>query len=252
MELKSPPPSGQFEELAYISNQPNDVRVDGAFADWNDVTGYQQSNGSSYGGMGIEDYRVETVNSNLSMFLEVGGRMLGGTRIPYRNRAEAEPVPPTIVVDSDRDSVPDGYDAFPYDFNNDGILDIDENLDVDGDGVNDHPYGTDYILETVIPDSFPVPYNGTSRAVYIGPVIRPPITGEDKVYAYVDKDKDPDTGYKVNGIGADHMILVSGKYGKVLSTGYHKFSNAPNSTTWMKEGDDLLVETDYSRMEAQL
>ncbi|MCK5547607.1 MAG: DUF11 domain-containing protein, partial [Thermoplasmata archaeon] len=251
VELKSTPPSGGYVERAYIMSPPDNITIDGAFADWRNVAdNINYDNDTHY--LNIRDYRVDAEATTMSFYLEVDGRMLGGTRIPYRNRAKAEPAPPPIVADSDRDTVPDQNDMYPYDFDNDGILDIDTDNDRDGDGIKDYPYGADWTLETVIPDYYDDPYAGKLVGRYIGPVIMPPLIGEDTVYAYVDKDKNPDTGYKVNNIGADHLISISGKYGEVLSTGYFKYNETADTTDWTEEGNDVLVETDYSRLEVQL
>ncbi|MCK5548129.1 MAG: hypothetical protein KAI64_03885, partial [Thermoplasmata archaeon] len=252
VELMSEPPDEDHNELAYIIDAPSTIAIEGAFADWNNIVNNTLYPRIFQNDADIKDYRATVNGSAFSFFLETQSRMLKGTRIPYMNSVEAEPIPPITVADSDGDTVPDQNDTYPYDFNNDGILDIDTNLDIDGDGVKDYPYGEDWILETVIPDYYDAPYAGKLVGRYIGPVIMPPLIGEDTVYAYVDKDKNPNTGYVVNGIGADHLISISGKYGEILSARYFKYNENANITDWAEEGSDVLVETDYSRLEAQL
>lgn len=67
--------------------------------------------------------------------------------------------------DTDMDTVPDGPDPYPNDFNNDEIRDIDTHHDVDGDGVKDYPHGPDAYLNTTLPADFPSVYRARTISV---------------------------------------------------------------------------------------
>jgi hypothetical protein len=84
------------------------------------------------------------------------------------------PVPP---IDIDMDTVPDEVDPYPYDFNNDATCDIEYNGNIDGDGLEDYPFGSDHWLNTTIPNAavFPAAYRGKDISLYIGPnSLQPP------------------------------------------------------------------------------
>lgn len=73
------------------------------------------------------------------------------------------------IIDSDKDTVINEEDLFPYDFDNDGVPDADEGFDVDNDGIIDFPYGNDMWMNTTLPANFPNPYSGRNVVEYIGP-----------------------------------------------------------------------------------
>src|SRR3989449_7145487 len=96
----------------------------------------------------------------------------------------------------------------PLDFNNDGTPDAQTNGDYDGDGITDYgfPGGTDYWLNTTIPNTFPVPYAGRAVSVYIGPTKSPPAPGEDVLRLFLDVDNSTWSGYSIGGVGAEPPI----------------------------------------------
>src|SRR5437879_6459572 len=152
------------------------------------------------------------VNATTYLYADVTGRILAGTPVPQAPRPTPPPGPPP-ANDTDRDGVPDSVDPFPYDFNNDGIPDTATNGDYDGDGIIDYgfPGGTDYWLNTTIPNTFPPPFPGRAVSLYIGPTSRPPLFGEDVLRLFLDIDNSTWSGYAIGGIGADRLVEVRGK-----------------------------------------
>ena len=154
------------------------------------------------------------------------GTVLNGTLVPQANKAYSgnASAPP----DTDRDGVPDSVDPMPYDFNNDGIPDVQTNCDVDGDGITDYGClgGTDYWLNTTIPNTFPAPYAGRSVSVYIGPTNKPPVIGDDVLRVFLDLDNSTGTGYSIGGIGADRLVEIRGKEGAVTQTALLAFAGS--------------------------
>jgi len=140
----------------------------------------------------------------------------------------------------------------PYDFNNDGVPDVSTNGDYDGDGVIDYgfPGGTDYWLNTTIPLTFPAPYAGRMVSVYIGPVQRPVARGLDVARFYLDQDGSVATGYSVGGIGADYLVEVDGKEGRILDVRASRFNGTnPGEWAWTGIGPASAAK-DRSRIEA--
>src|SRR3989442_282157 len=161
------------------------------------------------------------VNATTSLYADVPGGILGGTPVPQARRPTPPPGPPP-ANDTDRDGVPDSVDPFPYDFNNDGIPDAAANGDYDGDGLTDYgfPGGTDYWLNTTIPNTFPAPYAGRSVSVYIGPTNKPPVIGDDVLRVFLDLDNSTGTGYSIGGIGADRLVQLPAQGGPEEQTRY--------------------------------
>src|SRR3989449_1150408 len=123
----------------------------------------------------------------------------------------------------------------PLDFNNDGTPDAQTNGDYDGDGITDYgfPGGTDYWLNTTIPNTFPVPYAGRAVSVYIGPTKSPPAPGEDVLRLFLDVDNSTWSGYSIGGIGADRLIEIRGKEGEVTQSALLTFSGSfPGQWAW--------------------
>jgi len=160
----------------YLFSAPKKVHIDGAFGDWKNIS-YD-----AYDSPAVYDQNVNlTSYAHTSKFdkvyFAVNGEFMGGTDVPIA-RAWAP-------KDSDHDTVPDKYDKYPHDFNNDGIPDSETNHDVDGDGYKDYPYGNDTWLNTTIPADYPKPYAGRHVSVYIGPP--PPVkpkSGNDTAELY--------------------------------------------------------------------
>src|SRR3989442_12061063 len=179
----------------------------------------------------ISRYAFAGSGGNVSFMVQTVGTVLNGTLVPQASKAYSgnASAPP----DTDRDGVPDSVDPFPYDFNNDGIPDVQTNCDVDGDGITDYGClgGTDYWLNTTIPNTFPAPYAGQTVSVYIGPVQRPVDLGEDIARFYLDRDGSPATGYSIGGIGADYLLENPRKGGLILAS-TAKQVNGPGPGNW--------------------
>ena len=219
---------------SYIHSIPDEVHVDGSFLDWlgakvdspGDVL---DPSGNPTGGdynIDILQYSSFTGNS-LYFYVSVNGRMMGGTECPVERMF--------TLPDSDRDTVPDRFDLYPHDFNNDGIPDEESTIevngesmpDVDADGVADYPYGEDMWLNTTIPDDFPEPYAGKEVHVYIGPVEAHPVYGYDIMRIYVNSDGNRTTGFSLPQypLGADYMVEIYGKEGEVKNASLYVYEN---------------------------
>jgi len=240
-------------ELGYLGFVPTETTIDGGFSDWQDSMTDSDTSTVSNPNINIQNYNTTTYNSNIYFYLSVEGNLMNGTLVPFWNRVTSTVTPPG-VPDSDLDGMPDDIDPYPYDFDNNGILDSDTNNDVDEDGIQDHPYGGDYWLNTTIPNTtaFPADHMGKNVSAYIGPRAQPVVTGEDTVYIYIDNDRNAATGYRVNSLGADYMVSFSGKNGEVLSTSYYKFNSTQGKDSWIEEGNDVPVETNSRRLEAKI
>jgi len=240
-------------ELGYLGFVPTEPTIDGGFSDWIDSKTDSDASTVSNPNINIQNYNTTTYSSNIYFYLSVESNLMNGTPVPFWNRIVGA-TSPSGPPDSDLDRMTDDVDPYPYDFNNNMNLDSATNNDVDEDGIKDHPYGDDYWLNTTIPNTtaFPVDHRGKNVSIYIGPRAQSAVTGEDTVNIYIDKDKNPATGYRVNSIGADYMVSFSGKNGEVLSTSYHKFNSAQGKDSWIEEGNDVLVETNSRQLEAKI
>jgi uncharacterized repeat protein (TIGR01451 family) len=250
-----------FVTNSYILSSPN-VTVDGAFADWNgsyqmdandDIVRIDSSNTTVNENIDLRNYSHHRAG-NVSFYLEVDplGRMLGGDLIPALYERPGPYVP--SYLDSDYDTVPDELDGPSgenmYDFDNDGIPDMSEGGDVDSDDELDYPFGDDYWLETVLPASYAEPYANQSVRRYIGPMPAEVSEGMDRVVLYLDRDG-PSTGLRTiadgQSVGYDFMLLVTGRGGRINSTGLYVY-NQSSTIPWELDSQ-LNVATDSTRME---
>ncbi|MFQ5909468.1 MAG: tetratricopeptide repeat protein [Thermoplasmata archaeon] len=250
-----------FVTNSYILSPP-DVTIDGAFADWSapfqtdfndDIIGLDTANTTMNENIDLRNYSSRRAGQ-VSFFLEIDrlGKMLGGDLIPAYYERPGPYVP--SYLDSDRDTVPDHLDGlngtYRFDFDNDGTPDISEGGDVDSDGEMDHPFGDDYWLETTIPSNFTEPYSNQSVRIYIGPSPAKVSEGLDRVVLYLDRDG-PGTGLRtiVDGqvVGYDFMFLVTGKGGRINSTGLYVY-NASSAVPW-ELNSSLDAAIDSFRME---
>ncbi|MEM4161144.1 MAG: sialidase family protein, partial [Thermoplasmata archaeon] len=220
---------------AYVESPPASAKIDGAFGEWSPgalTNDYDDTKNPSIDLRQIGKI-VENTGS-IFFYLQMAGEAFAGRAIP-----ESTPEFSGIVVesDSDRDTIPDSQDPLPFDFNNDGIPDASSNNDVDGDGVMDYPYGTDYYLNTTIPDDqrFPQEWRGKFVSIYIGPISQPSgmLAGLDYVRVYVDADANASTGYGVSvGIGAEMLLEITGREGEIFSSAVYEWKGK-----WMEAGE---------------
>jgi len=146
---------------------PAEYVIDAGFSDWTDVMtdGANEPSTGGYGNVDIRQYGLNSTVDDAFFYLQVGGRMMEGTFTPQKGKYLPDIVP--VEKDSDRDTIPDSEDNYPYDFDNDGTPDALEGGDLDSDGVIDYPAGTDVWLETTV--------NGNDVRIYIGPRAPPPV-----------------------------------------------------------------------------
>ncbi len=245
-------PSG----MSYWNRSPSLPVIDGAFGDWGNALEDREGDVSKenltvYNGNA--DMVAYGVNKGelLSFYARVNGKMLGGEDVPVllwqENRTGGGPS--YRSPDKDRDGIPDIRDAYPRDFNNDGIPD-DESFvtingtayrDVDDDGIPDHPQMTptgltDYWLENEY----------TGAKVYIGPLPKKTAFGTDRVVAHFDTDMDPSTGHNLEGrVGSEVMVIIEGRHGKVLSSTLYLYNPQKRPSPWNDMGPvDCTVRGD--------
>ncbi|MEE9340629.1 MAG: ATPase domain-containing protein, partial [Thermoplasmata archaeon] len=233
-------------DLSYVSSVPSRYVVDGGFSDWTNVMtdGPNELSTGGYENVDIRQYDLNSTQDDAFFYVRVGGRMLEGTFTPQQGKYLPDPVAPR--PDSDRDSIPDDEDDYPLDFDNDGTPDIAEGGDVDNDGENEWPGGSDYWIETTA--------QGRDIRIYVGPSIPPPVLrGEDTVRIYIDSDDDAMTGYFVGSIGADHLVEVAGKNGEPLvdRSIFRQHMGGPGSWQWVTL-DAANVALDLQNMEVSI
>lgn len=230
--------------LGYIGFVPQNFTIDGGFSDWTTPVPDSDALSISNPDIDMSEYDLASEDESFYFYVSVKGEMLDGTPVPYRNRIRGEHPPPG-PLDSDGDTVPDEFDSLPYNFDNQGLDDIDTYNDVDEDGIKDYPYGDDYWLNTTIPASFPAPYGGKPVSIFIGPTTEPPLTGEDTLRIYIDKDPAISEGYSVDTIYADYMIRTTGKNGEVFASELYEFppgTSPGNGNAWT-----LLGQVQYMK-----
>jgi tetratricopeptide (TPR) repeat protein/photosystem II stability/assembly factor-like uncharacterized protein len=241
-------------DIGYIGTAPSLVTIDGGFADWANCTDFDEADEPSTQGdtnIDIGCYANELSQGHLFTYFDVSGRVLAGTDVP-RNSPIMRQLAPS-VPDSDRDTVPDQYDTYPNDFDNNNEPDIQASNDVDGDLSVDYPLGPDFWLNTTIPSDYPPPYANLNVSLYIGPIQRPEVVGEDVARVYIDADNSTSTGYSVQNMGADYLMEIRGRNGMLRHTGVMEFMGAsPGEWMWNDVVADVDVDVDSRRLEASL
>ncbi|MCK4456956.1 MAG: lamin tail domain-containing protein, partial [Thermoplasmata archaeon] len=246
-------------DVGYIEMIPSDIVIDGGFADWlgtsldsNDEpeTGLKQS-------IDIRSYDAANDNTSASFYLKVDGEVFGGTSVPYDT-----PTIPTgggpVIIDSDRDSVPDNVDGpngdgtRPFDFDNDGVPDVQTGYDYDGDGDTDYPFGLDEWLQTTIPENYPAAYANVTVSIFIGQRVDPVILGEDISLIFIDTNETSGTGYGIGPVFTEYMIQVRGKNGHIISSElFEHAGTSPGQWIWSSLGN-AEAGTDYSQLEVHV
>jgi len=235
--------------VGYVGEIPVGPQVDGGFAEW---AGSQIDPLGDAGNANIDlrGHGVIGDGSAAYLYADVAGRLFAGTAVPESPMAAPVASPPP-QPDSDRDTVPDEVDPFPFDFDNDGTPDVQEAGDYDGDGVLDYGYpdGTDGWLNATIPASFPAPYADHRVSVYIGPTNRPFVLGEDVLRFFLETDNRTSSGYAIGGIGADHVVEVRGKDGLATKAAVLGFTGSyPGDWSWTPEAP-VIAATGFRAIE---
>ena len=218
-------------DLGYIDVVPMGVMIDGGFSDWADAEAddIAESSVSNSHSIDITRYGAQNDGSKLSFYIRTNGNIMEGASVPFAgNIRGASTIPDPVIpgpstIDSDGDGIIDAHEpGYEYDFNNDGTPDS-ESDDDDGDGEIDYNAGgTDMELFN----------NQTKATKYIGPVDpTPPTNGYDITRIYVDSDNNSATGYSYSGLGADHLIEFTGKYGIIKSSSTMEFIGS-NQGQW--------------------
>jgi hypothetical protein len=55
---------------------------------------------------------------------------------------------------------------------------------------------------------------------------------KDTFYIFVDIDRNQDTGYKINELGADYLVSISGHANSVTSSDLHYFDGTRSQDDW--------------------
>jgi len=114
---------------SYIEMAPLQIHIDGAFGDWIVGDRVQDPLGDAPPGTVDLIYWDARAQNTLNLYAEGATSLFNG--LPGRPpRTEAVHI--SGLADSDRDGIPDIYDAYPYDFNNDGIPDSESFVIIDG------------------------------------------------------------------------------------------------------------------------
>ncbi|MCK4717115.1 MAG: hypothetical protein KAT70_00490, partial [Thermoplasmata archaeon] len=240
----------------YIGSPPETIEIDGAFADWNasapvpdgdeDVSGGENEN------VDLAETRLALDDENFSFYVRVDGYLLGGddillrpSRPPRGTGTGSEEIVPRLP-DEDEDGYPDEEDPSLNDFDNDWIKDP-EDWDRDDDGDRDYNWGGNdkWLIQKV-----------TGAKKYIGPIPTtklPYVSGEDMVLFYVDTDDNISTGYNHEAllVGADILVMVCGREGKIRNATYSTFNSTNGSTPWNFAGN-ISVGKDDTQLETQI
>lgn len=250
-----PPETG----LVHQVRPPPALQVDGAFGDWNGRPFGLDPLGDVTNRTGAPRYSANVdliataveLNSNLTGYVRVDGRILGGENIPT-SRTRTYP----SAVDTDLDSVPDWVETglgptLALDFSNDNVTDAQSGIDLDSDQLMDYPHGVDCWLNTTIPGWYPHPYADRFISRYACPIGQPPREGFDAVYAFIDADNRTATGLfshlEGEAFGFRFRVAVNGRNAVVNSSGLYAF--APGSADPWQFVRDVPVAHDAHRLE---
>jgi hypothetical protein len=247
--LTSTHPVGCDSPFTYIGGVPDKIIIDGAFADWDPIHEYFDSDRVPIKNpdVDINSYKIHQENEELSFFFRVKGNLFGGTSVAITPNLISRP---ELRIDSDNDGVPD-------------ILDPNPNLNVDSDSDN---WSDDY--EDIISltnksnrDTDGDSYIDSQDLAPLDPEI-PPIPpkitimdGNDTAIIFIDTDQNKRTGFSTPGfqIGAEYMLRVRGKYGYILNSSLLKFNGTDrlnsNNFSFYK---NIKIGTDSQRLETQL
>ncbi len=204
-----------LNDVAPMEFNSSSICIDGNFDDWKNIRGVRDEGDDVEPNTNFTHRNIDLLEIKRSgrfFYIKTAGRILEGNVIPE--------IVEKRLKDSDDDGVPDIYDRYPHDFNNDGIDDENSTVvvngekfpDVDGDGIADYPYGPDMWLNTTIPDDFPKQYAGRNVHRYIGPVPSLRITGNDTFMVFIADNGSYHAPFLP--FGSSHMVEISGKSGR--------------------------------------
>ncbi|UCF07779.1 MAG: zinc ribbon domain-containing protein, partial [Thermoplasmata archaeon] len=88
VHLKREKPAQGRYEIGYLMEVPNNVTIDGAFADWEGKTVRNDTDSDvNRADLDIVRYGASTMDNGPAFFLNVKDKMLGGVEVPYKNDA---------------------------------------------------------------------------------------------------------------------------------------------------------------------
>lgn len=233
----------------YIGGVPDRIMIDGAFADWDPIHEYIDSDEiiMDNDNVNINSYKIHQENEDLSFFFNVKGRLFGGTSVAITPNLKSKHIE---RIDSDVDGVPDELDPNPYlneDSDFDGWSDDFEdvisktnksNSDTDSDG-----YIDSQDLAPLDPNIPPIPQKITM------------MDGNDTAIIFIDSDQDKRTGYSTPElkIGAEYVIRIRGKYGYIINSSFYEFYGTDRynlqNLSFIKQ---IEIGTDSHRLETQI
>ena len=228
--------------LPYIDLPPDRVEIDGGYGDWhagmllNDPL-EDARGGSDDVDMGTYGLAIDT--RGLFLYLDVAGHLLAGRDVPHVMKLSPShspspppaPAPPRLP-DADRDGIDDANDTHPHDFDDDGIEDL-EDWDRDNDGVRDYDWGGDDVW---------LYREDTGVRIYIGSITEAtssPVTGEDAIRIFMDRDSNSSTGYDDPALvgGMESMVEILGRDGKVTSSAIYEYTDDNGTWGWNRSGE---------------
>jgi len=126
--------------------------------------------------------------------------------------------------------------------------DIISYLDMAGDQVDNREIN---LLE------YKVDASGEAYSFYLrteGKPFEAGLEGVNVIHAFLDTDLDPDTGYSIQGIGADHMVELYGWEEKTVQEGYYSFNDSygPNDWNAFNRHGSILHAHDDDELEFQI
>ncbi|MCK5561435.1 MAG: hypothetical protein KAJ51_12605, partial [Thermoplasmata archaeon] len=222
ISIDSTLPVGCCAPSTYIGGVPKNIIIDGAFADWNDVHEFIDSDHESIvnPNVDINTYKIYQDIDKLSFFFQVKGELLGGTSVSIKPNIIYKPVE---IIDTDDDGVPDEIDPNPNQYN-------DSDFDNWSDDYEDVISKTDKYNWDTDGDN----YSDSEDVAPLDPTI-PPIPehisymdGNDSAMIFIDADQNVRTGFVIKEprIGADYMLRVRGKYGYILNSSLFEFNGS--------------------------
>ncbi|UCE36477.1 MAG: S8 family serine peptidase [Thermoplasmata archaeon] len=230
--VRTTPPNQNKYEINYIKSVPQGIKIDGAFADWNNIFSEakfqetfnyfdsvcrsqldSETEPVKNKNVDLTESRIVMDKEDVSFYFSVQENMMAGTRIP------------AVSLNAPRQSSPEpGKIEKPP-------------IDVEDPHEDQEP-------QPPI-EEFP---------------IEPELIGEDTACIFLDTDDDVNTGFRVScgdggiasSFGADWMIKITGKYGLLRSSDYYRFIGL-RAIDWDWEYQDTVPsKNDATQLETQI